>query len=140
MEETNHPLVIIRFTFGGNTKVIIVIIFIFTLVIEFIINLPRRALLSLLGLLSFLQINIIDNDVFIIIMLVIVVDVVVTRFMNIGFIIIGADIKRSIKIMCTRFVFVSNNIVTKITIIGLPPNTNVIVIAVFINIIIVGCC
>ena len=140
MEETNHPLVIIRFTFGGNTKVIIVIIFIFTLVIEFIINLPRRALLSLLGLLSFLQINIIDNDVFIIIMLVIVVDVVVTRFMNIGFIIIGADIKRSIKIMCTRFVFVSNNIVTKITIVGFPHNTNVIVIAVFINIIIVGCC
>ena len=69
-------------------------------------------------------------------MLVIVVDVVVTRFMNIGFIIIGADIKRSIKIMWTRFVFVSNIIVSKITIVGLPHNTNVIVIAVFINIII----
>ena len=68
-----------------------------------------------------------------IIMLVIVDDVAVTRFMIIGFIMIGVDIRRNINIIRTRFVIVSNNIVTKITIVVPPNNINVIVIAVFIE-------
>ena len=62
-----------------------------------------------------------------IIMLVIVVDVAVTRFMIIGFIMIGVDIRGNINIIRTRFVIVSNNIVTKITIVVSPNNINVIV-------------
>ena len=68
-----------------------------------------------------------------IIMLVIVDDVAVTRFMIIGFIMIGVDIRRNINIIRTRFVIVSNNIVTKITIVVSPNIINVIVIAVFIE-------
>ena len=68
-----------------------------------------------------------------IIMLVIVVDVAVTRFMIIGFIMIGVDIRRNINIIRTRCIIVSNNIVTKITIVVSPNNINVIVIAVLIK-------